>query len=75
MSCWATRWAVTSMRQPSTRLRADAAPRRRAHRLPKSFTIYDSTTSSASSKQIYKDLMIDDKFLARQVGHRADFFL
>ena len=39
--------------------------RRDAERIgfPKSFTIYDSDDQQRVIKQIYKDLMIDDKFL------------
>ena len=47
--------------------------RRDAERIgfPKSFTIYDADDQLRVIKQIYKELLIDDKFLPPQVRHRA----
>ena len=49
--------------RPPFGLRAHPAPRRRAHRVPQSFTIYDADDQLRVIKQIYKELLIDDKFL------------
>lgn len=48
--------------------------RRDAERIgfPKSFTIYDSDDQQHVIKQIYKELMIDDKFLPGQISHLPD---
>lgn len=51
--------------------------RRDAERIgfPKSFTIYDSDDQQRVIKQIYKDLMIDDKFLPVKsaIGHISSY--
>lgn len=56
--------------------------RRDAERIgfPKSFTIYDSDDQQRVIKQIYKELMIDDKFLpvksaiSQISGYKINFF-